>query len=101
MGRIREKCIANGLATESELDDMTDHQIQQFIFAPGFSTAQQVGELSGRGVGMDVVRTYIEEAGGTVRVETEVGKGTTFVLTLPKPVSPVSEGMAFRVGRVV
>jgi two-component system chemotaxis sensor kinase CheA len=55
----------------------------QLIFAPGFSTAQQVSEISGRGVGMDVVKTYVDKSGGRIHVETKVGEGTTFSLYLP------------------
>ncbi len=62
---------------------VTDQDILQLIFAPGFSTAQQVSEISGRGVGMDVVKTYVEKSGGSIHVDTKVGIGTTFSLHLP------------------
>lgn len=61
----------------------TDQDILQLIFAPGFSTASEVSEISGRGVGMDVVKTYVEKSGGSIHVETKVGEGTTFSLNLP------------------
>jgi two-component system, chemotaxis family, sensor kinase CheA len=64
--RIRAKALANGLVGEAELAGMTDQQIMQFIFKPGFSTAEKVTAVSGRGVGMDVVRSNIELIGGSV-----------------------------------
>ena len=83
MERIRNKCIENGLATESELDAMADQQIQQFIFKAGFSTAEKVTSVSGRGVGMDVVRTNIEKIGGTIELKSVEGKGSTFTIKIP------------------
>jgi two-component system chemotaxis sensor kinase CheA len=62
---------------------VTDQDILQLIFSPGFSTAQQVSEISGRGIGMDVVKTYVEKSGGSIHVDTKVGIGTTFSLYLP------------------
>src|SRR5690606_39766302 len=64
--KIREKVIANGLASEAQLDAMSEQQIQQFIFRAGFSTAAAVTSVSGRGVGMDVVRHNIEKIGGKI-----------------------------------
>lgn len=83
MDRIRNKCIENGLLTETELEDMTDQQIQQYIFKAGFSTAEKVTSVSGRGVGMDVVRTNIEKIGGTIELKSEEGKGSTFTIKIP------------------
>ena len=90
MARIREKCINNGLASESDLETMTDHQIQQFIFAPGFSTAAQVTSVSGRGVGMDVVKTNIDKIGGNVELKSVEGKGSTFLIKIPLTLAIVS-----------
>ena len=83
MDRIRQKIVQNGLASESELDQMTAHQIQQYIFAAGFSTAQQVTSVSGRGVGMDVVKTNIDKIGGTIELKSVEGRGTTFTIKIP------------------
>lgn len=83
MARIRQKCIDNGLLTESELEDLTDQQIQQYIFKAGFSTAEKVTSVSGRGVGMDVVRTNIEKIGGTIELKSEEGLGSTFTIKIP------------------
>ncbi len=88
--RIREKVLANGLATESELEGLTDQQIQQFIFKPGFSTAQSVTSVSGRGVGMDVVRSNIAKIGGTVELNSVAGRGTRFTIKIPLTLAIVS-----------
>ncbi|MTI08569.1 hybrid sensor histidine kinase/response regulator [Curvivirga aplysinae] len=88
--RIRQKCVENGLATESELDAMSEHQIHQFVFAAGFSTAQQVTSVSGRGVGMDVVKTNIDKIGGNVELKSEEGKGSTFAIKIPLTLAIVS-----------
>jgi two-component system chemotaxis sensor kinase CheA len=81
--RIRAKALANGLATEAEIAQMSEREILRFIFAPGFSTAAQVTAVSGRGVGMDVVKTNIEKIGGTVELVSKEGKGTTFTIKIP------------------
>src|SRR5712691_205329 len=67
--RIKAKAIASGLASESEVEKMTEAQIHRFIFRPGFSTAAQLTNLSGRGVGMDIVRANIDQIGGTIDVK--------------------------------
>ena len=81
--RIKAKVIANNLATEAELATMSDAQIQRFIFRAGFSTAAQVSAVSGRGVGMDVVKTNIEKIGGTIDLKSIPGQGTTFTIKIP------------------
>ncbi len=81
--RIRQKAIANGLATEAAIAGMSEQQILQFIFRPGFSTAEKVTSVSGRGVGMDVVRTNIERIGGTIELTSVAGRGTTFLIKIP------------------
>lgn len=90
MQRIRDKVIENGLATESELELMDETQIQQFIMNPGFSTAQQVTSVSGRGVGMDVVRSNIEQIGGTIQFKSVEGLGSTFTIKIPLTLAIVS-----------
>jgi two-component system chemotaxis sensor kinase CheA len=90
LGRIKEKALRNGLATADELAEMNPGQIQQFIFKPGFSTAETVTSVSGRGVGMDVVRTNIEKIGGTIELISEEGKGSTFVIKIPLTLAIVS-----------
>src|SRR5579859_1193413 len=88
--RIKNKAIANGLATEAEIEQMSDQQIAQFIFRAGFSTAEKVTSVSGRGVGMDVVKTNIEKIGGTIELKTVDGKGTTFTIKIPLTLAIVS-----------
>lgn len=88
--KIKEKAVANGLATEEELAEMTEQQINQFIFRAGFSTAAAVTSVSGRGVGMDVVRTNIEKIGGTIDMRTTQGKGSTFTIKIPLTLAIVS-----------
>lgn len=83
VARIREKAIARGLLPADQLREMPDREILQLIFRPGFSMAEKVTQVSGRGVGMDVVKTNIEKLGGTVAVDTQVGVGTTFTIKLP------------------
>lgn len=79
--RIRQKALENGLIAED--NQLTEQEINELIFRPGFSTADAVSDLSGRGVGMDVVRRNIESLGGHVSVKSEAGYGSTFSVSLP------------------
>ncbi|HEX3348060.1 MAG TPA: chemotaxis protein CheA [Acetobacteraceae bacterium] len=81
--RIRAEALARGLASEAELAAMSDAQIHRFIFLAGFSTAARVTSVSGRGVGMDVVKTNIERTGGTIELASKPGLGTSFTITIP------------------
>jgi len=90
MDRIRQKCLDNGLLSEADIESLSDQQIQQYIFNAGFSTAEKVTSVSGRGVGMDVVRTNIEKIGGTVELKSVEGKGTTFTIKIPLTLAIVS-----------
>ena len=81
--RIKAKAIAQGLVTEAEVDKLTEAQIHKFIFAPGFSTAAQITSVSGRGVGMDVVRNNIDQIGGTIDVKSVAGVGLSFTIKIP------------------
>ena len=94
--KILAKAIKSGLI--SEQDKLTDDQIWPLIFKPGFSTAEKVTDVSGRGVGMDVVKRNIEGLGGAVSIKTAIGKGTTFTLKLPLTLA-IIEGMTIRVGK--
>ena len=78
---LTAKAIEKGLIRPDE--KLTDRQVYELIFAPGFSTAKQVTDISGRGVGMDVVRRNVEQLGGKVDVRSSPGKGSTFSLRLP------------------
>lgn len=88
--RIRQKCLENGLVSDVELEEMTDQQVHQYIFAAGFSTAEKVTSVSGRGVGMDVVRTNIEKIGGHIELKSIEGKGSTFTIKIPLTLAIVS-----------
>jgi len=79
--RILDKAIERGLVKED--DNLSDKQIYELIFMPGFSTAEQVSDVSGRGVGMDVVRRNINELGGSIEIDSEIGKGSTITIRLP------------------
>ncbi len=88
--RIKAKALSNGLATEAELAGMSDDQIARFIFRAGLSTAAKVTAVSGRGVGMDVVKTNIEKIGGTIDLKNRPGHGTTFTIKIPLTLAIVS-----------
>ena len=81
--KVLAKALAKGLVREAQAREMTDREIVNLVFAPGFSTAEAVTEVSGRGVGMDVVRSNTEKLGGHVELESQAGVGTTVLLRLP------------------
>jgi two-component system, chemotaxis family, sensor kinase CheA len=87
---IKAKALEKGLATEAELAAKSESEICNFIFAPGFSTAARVTSISGRGVGMDVVRNNIEQIGGTVDLKSAPGVGATFTIKIPLTLAIVS-----------
>ena len=88
--RIRSKAIARGLVSEAEADKMSESQIHKFIFTPGFSTASKVTSVSGRGVGMDVVRANMDQIGGVIDVKSVLGQGTSFIIKIPLTLAIVS-----------
>ncbi|MFC3149889.1 chemotaxis protein CheA [Litoribrevibacter euphylliae] len=96
--RIRNKAIERGLVSES--DRLSDEQIHELIFHPGFSTADVISDISGRGVGMDVVRRNIQELNGSVEVESVSGQGSTFTIRLPLTLA-ILDGQLVRVGQEV
>ena len=81
--RIREIVVEKGLRSRAEVEAMPDEEVIRFIFLPGFSTKKDVSAISGRGVGMDVVKTNITKLGGTIDIETAAGKGSKFLIKLP------------------
>ena len=93
--RILAKAIERGLASKDAT--LTDQEVYSFIFAAGFSTAEKVTDLSGRGVGLDVVRRNIEHLRGRVDIESEAGKGTKFKITLPLTLA-IIDGLIVKVG---
>ncbi|MCP4565302.1 MAG: hybrid sensor histidine kinase/response regulator, partial [Bosea sp.] len=88
--KIKAKAVSSGLVTEAELEKMTEAQIHKFIFAPGFSTAAAVTSVSGRGVGMDVVRTNIDQIGGTIDIKSVAGEGSSVTIKIPLTLAIVS-----------
>lgn len=97
LDRIKEKVIANDLATPEQLRNMSTEEICRFIFAAGFSTAASVTSVSGRGVGMDVVRSNIEAIGGSVTLSTVPGHGSRFSLKIPLTLA-IAPALIVRVG---
>ncbi|BEU99498.1 chemotaxis protein CheA [Novosphingobium olei] len=93
--RVLAKAIEKGLVAPDV--QLSKEEIDALIFAPGFSTAQQISNISGRGVGMDVVRQNVKDLGGRITIESEEGRGTTFTLTLPLTLA-ISDGMIVNVG---
>lgn len=81
--KIKNKILEKSLATEEELAVLSDEQIMQYIFKAGFSTADHITSVSGRGVGMDVVRNNIDSIRGNVEIKSTLGKGSTFIITIP------------------
>jgi len=81
--RIRAKVIERGILSAEQVARLSDREVVNLVFLPGFSTAQAVTKVSGRGVGMDVVRTHIEGIGGTVELQSRPGQGTTLLIRIP------------------
>ncbi|MEX0757969.1 MAG: chemotaxis protein CheW [Tistlia sp.] len=90
LDKIKAKALANGVTNELELASLSDQQIMQFIFKAGFSTAEKVTSVSGRGVGMDVVRTNIERIGGTIELKSIATRGSKFTIKIPLTLAIVS-----------
>ena len=88
--RIAEKALSQGLATRAQLDAMSEQDIRRFIFQPGFSTAAAVTSVSGRGVGMDVVKTNIEQIGGLIELHSVLGEGSRFLVKIPLTLAIIS-----------
>jgi len=96
--RVRAKAVSRGILTEEEADQATRDELFNLIFEPGFSTAEQISDISGRGVGLDVVKSTIESLNGSVRVESTPGEGSRFVLVLP-PTMAIVEVIMVRINR--
>ena len=105
---LRERIVRRSLASGEMAATMDRQELLEFLFLPGFSTARQVTEISGRGVGLDVVQSTAREIGGTARIETELGRGTVFELELPITLSVIrallveiaGETLAFPLARI-
>lgn len=97
--KLRAKAVEKGLISQSAADSMSDKEAYKIIFMPGFSTAQKVTDVSGRGVGMDVVLTAIKEVKGRADIETALGKGSTFSLIMPMSTTLITiSGLLVAVG---
>src|ERR1700730_3980957 len=94
--RVKTKALAKGLITPEEADQMSESEILELVFRPGFSTANEITEVSGRGVGLDVVKTVLHRLKGSVEIETRPGRGTTFRLKLPLTLA-IIKALLFRV----
>ncbi|KXH80001.1 chemotaxis protein CheA [Sporosarcina sp. HYO08] len=88
--KVLEKAIANGLVSPEMTDSMTDHQVAELILSSGFSTAEEISDVSGRGVGLDVVKTTIESLGGSISIRSTSGQGSLFQVQLPLTLSIIS-----------
>lgn len=86
---LRQKIVRKGMANETMVAQMSEYELLDFLFLPGFSTKGNVTQLSGRGVGLDVVHTMVRDVGGLVRAETKPGEGMTFILELPLTLSVI------------
>ncbi len=94
--KLKEKAVSKGIITEEQAQLMSKREALQLVFLPGFSTAAKVTSVSGRGVGMDVVRTNIQNLKGMIEIESEVGVGTTFVIKLPLTLA-IIQGVLVRI----
>jgi len=95
--KVLNKAIERGIVKSEDASRLTDHDVYQFLFASGFSTADVVSDISGRGVGLDVVRSKIASLGGAVTVESKLGQGTKFIVQLPLTLSIIT-AMLIRLG---
>jgi two-component system, chemotaxis family, sensor histidine kinase and response regulator WspE len=87
LARLRDKVVQKGLSPREMVDSLSEAELLEFLFLPGFSTTDKVTEISGRGVGLDVVLTVVRKVGGNIRIQTQRGKGTTFLIQLPLTLS--------------
>ena len=101
LDKIREKALERGIVSKADLDQMTPDQMYQLIWEPGFSTAEKVTEISGRGMGMDIVRSKIEAINGTVELDSTPGKGSVFSIKLPLTLAILPSLMAEIDGDVI
>ncbi len=85
--KVKEKVISQGLKSGADVDKMSEEELHLMIFEPGFSTAQQITEFSGRGVGMSMVKESVESAGGKILIQSKPGQGSCFILEIPVPKS--------------
>ncbi len=99
-GRVRQRLVALGMSSEADAERLADRELLSAIFLPGFSTSQQVGEVSGRGVGLDVVKQNIESLGGQIEVASQEGVSCRFSIRIPLTMA-IMQALLVRVGREV
>jgi len=100
INKVKEQAVEKGIISKDRIDEMVDEQVRQLLFTPGFSTKEEVSEISGRGVGLDVVREAIARLKGMVEVTSDPGKGATFVMKLPLTLA-ITESLLVASGRDV
>ncbi|NMO95182.1 chemotaxis protein CheA [Paenibacillus lemnae] len=93
--KMKDSAVAKGVLTRAEAEALSDREAVELIFRPGFSTASRVSDVSGRGVGMDIVKSHIEKLNGLIEIETSPGQGTQFKIKLPLTLA-IIEGLLFR-----
>ncbi len=98
VARIKRKIVERELASAAQVEQLSDAEVMQYIFRPGFSTAEQVTDLSGRGMGMDIVKTRIDALNGSVELDSKHGQGTTVQIHLPLTLAIIN-AMMIRIGR--
>ena len=94
--RIRTKAVEQGLVSAEEAGRLSEAEVLEFVFRPGFSTAEEITEVAGRGVGLDVVQSVLQRLKGAVHIDTHLGQGTTFRLKLPLTLA-IIKALLFRV----
>lgn len=96
--KLKESALKKQLITTEEAERLSDREAIQLIFRPGFSTAKEISDISGRGVGMDIVKSHIQNLNGTIDIHSEVGQGTTFTLSLPLTLA-IIRSLLVRIGQ--
>lgn len=96
--KVLQTALKKGIVTEDQASRMTDEEVQQLLFASGFSTADKISDISGRGVGLDVVKTKIQSLGGHIQIQSKLGVGTKFTVQLPLTLSIIS-AMLIQLGK--
>ena len=100
INRVKQTAVVRGIISQSSADQLTEDEVAELIFQPGFSTAPEISDISGRGVGMDIVRTKIAQLNGTVEVSSKNGVGTKFIIRLPLTLT-ITRCMLFRLSHGV
>ncbi|HKL76798.1 MAG TPA: response regulator, partial [Gammaproteobacteria bacterium] len=98
--KVRETAIRTGVTTAAEAENMLPYDLLQMLFRPGFSTKEEVGQISGRGIGMNAVRDTVQRMTGSIQVDSDVGEGSTFTLNIPVSTA-VQRVLKFRVGQEI